>query len=297
MNRKAYTSQSEDNYRLSVFNKNKQWVEANQPGPMDTHTIGLNQFADLTKEEFRANYLNKMPQSNENKKFSDISSSDLPENVDWTANGAVTEVKNQGQCGSCWAFSVAQALEGLNQIKTSNLQSFSEQQLMDCSKSYGNLSCQGGFMDKAYEYVVDSGIMSADDYTYQAMDEPSCLFDKSKVQLNISSYTNVPVDDNDQLKAAIAKQPVSVGISADQIQFYVDGIWSYWLCFDKVDEIDHGVLATGYGVDELTNKMYWSVKNTWGTTWGENGYIRFERRDGQSAGMCGITKMANYPNA
>lgn len=293
---KNYLSDSENNHRAQIFYENYKYINANQPTD-NTYTLGLNKFADLTKEEFKNMYLGNKKDAkrmfkSSNKNYKSKNTADLPKTTDWNASGAVTPIKNQGQCGSCWSFATSGALEGLNFIKNGTLKTFSEQQQMDCSKEKdGNQSCEGGYMDKAYDYVQSKGIMLESDYQYQAMDRTVCDYKADEVAFNIDSHGDVPVDDNDQLKAAISHQPVSVGISGEQIQFYVSGVWSYWLCFT---EVDHGVLATGYGADE-GNNMFWNVKNSWGEDWGENGYIRFARRDGQSPGMCGITKMASYP--
>ena len=292
LHEKSYSSESENYYRLSVFNANKNWIEANKPPATESYRIGLNKFADLTKEEFRSTYLNKQPQTTNPKKYVEQPTASIPDSKNWVFDGALTGVKDQGQCGSCWAFSVAGALESLNKIQNGDFESLSEQQLMDCSKSYGNLSCGGGYMDKAYDYVKDAGIMSLEDYSYEGHDSKKCFYDKSKVKFNIKGHYDVPLDDSDQLKAAIARQPVSVGINAEILQFYVDGVWSDWDCSAKCD---HAVLAAGYDIDILSEKKYWLLKNSWGVNWGENGYFRFERRDGKGVGMCGITKQGSYP--
>jgi C1A family cysteine protease len=293
---KAFGSDSEESYRLSVFHKNFKYIQANQCDSC-SYTIGLNKFADMSTEEFKKTYLgSQVPQTKKN--FKSLTSkldtglpTQTPASVDWQSAGAVTPIKNQGQCGSCWSFSVSGAMEGLNQIKNGSLKSFSEQQQMDCSKDLGNLSCQGGYMDKAYDYLQSKGIMSEESYPYQAIDRYACAYDASKVEFNIDGHNDVPVDDNDELTAAIAQVPVSVAISGEQIQFYVNGIWSYWLC---LTDTDHGVLAVGYDTDDSGKKFY-KVKNSWGADWGEEGYIRFERKEGKGVGMCGITKQASYP--
>lgn len=296
-NGKAYGTDSEESYRLSVFYQNFQYIQKNQCDSCE-YTIGLNKFADMNAEEFKKTYLgSQAPQMKKNyKSLTKTVDTGLtatkPSSIDWQAQGAVTDIKNQGQCGSCWSFSVSGAMEGLNYIKSGSLKSFSEQQQMDCSKDLGNLSCQGGYMDKAYDYLQDKGIMSEESYPYRAVDRDTCDYDATKVEFNITGHNDVPVDDNDELTAAIAKGPVSVAVAADQLQFYVKGIWSYWLCFT---EVDHGVLAVGYGTEDITNKMFYKVKNSWGSDWGEDGYIRFARKEGKSVGMCGITKQASYP--
>merc|ERR1711879_535704 len=198
-----------------------------------------------------------------------------------------------GQCGSCWSFSAGGSVEGLGAIKTGNLRSFSEQQQMDCSKGapYGNLSCKGGYMDKALQYIADKGLMLEKDYQYMGMDRNVCDYKADQVAFQPTGYVDVPVDDNDELRHAAAKGPVAVGIAADQVMFYVSGIWHYSLC---LTDPDHGVLVVGYDTD-IAGEKFWQVKNSWGTDWGEDGYIRMKRVDGKGVGICGITKMAAYP--
>jgi len=289
---KTYETESEENFRASAFNSNYNIILSQQP-KTGSYRLGLNKFADLTTIEFKRQYLATKISTKEDNQRREMTKKNLniPSSKDWVAEGAVTPIKNQGQCGSCWSFSVSGALEGLNVIKGGALETYSEQQMMDCSKDLGNESCQGGYMDKAYDYVQSKGVESEGDYPYIAVDRNTCNWDQSKVKFTIDGHEDVPIDDNDALKTAISQVPVSVAISGEQIQFYVDGIWDYWLCFT---EVDHGVLAVGYDTAN-DGTMYWKVKNSWGEDWGENGYIKFARRDGQSVGMCGITKQASYP--
>ena len=204
----------------------------------------------------------------------------LPASVDWRAKGAVTPVKNQGGCGSCWAFSATGACESLAFIAGRGLPSFSEQQLVDCSGSYGNYGCGGGLMDNAFRYVRDVGLTTETAYGYTGIDQTckaNCGY------FHISSYNDVPAANDPQLAAAIAQQPVSVAVDASNFQFYSSGIFPAYYCSNS---LNHGILGVGY------TSAYWIVKNSWGIGWGEQGYIRMARGN-----TCGILNMASYPIA
>ena len=255
----------------------------------------INQFVDLTAEEFKLEtechrdpgmFLN-IPRTNFDNRTLPIFEN-LPSEIDWTSKGAVTDVKDQGQCGSCWGFSTTGSVEGAYYLATGKLNSFSEQQLVDCSGSYGNNGCNGGLMDNAFNYIKDYGICLEKDYTYKGS-EAKC--NKCKIATKIDSFVDVIPNNEQALQQAVAIQPVSVAIEADQssFQFYSGGVMSA-TCGTN---LDHGVLVVGYGT--LKGKDYWKVKNSWGASWGDSGYILLSRNVKDSAGQCGITMMASYP--
>ncbi|KAJ0077096.1 hypothetical protein Patl1_35481 [Pistacia atlantica] len=213
---------------------------------------------------------------------------ELPESMDWREKGAVAPVKDQGQCGSCWAFSTVGAVEGISQIVTGDLISLSEQELVDCDRSY-NEGCNGGLMDYAFEFIINNGgIDTEQDYPYKATETIKML-----MLLPLMGYEDVLTNDEKSLKKAVAHQPVSVAIEAGgrafQLYRIVQGVFS-GRCGTQ---LDHGVVAVGYGTENGVD--YWLVRNSWGSSWGENGYIKMERNVNTPTGKCGIAMQASYP--
>jgi Papain family cysteine protease/Cathepsin propeptide inhibitor domain (I29) len=288
---KFYASPAEKSHRLAIFTKNLNDIMVHNAKGL-SWTEGLNQFTDMSIEEFKAKYTGLKRKEAPVMEADAILNSDVPNpapsgSVDWIAQGAVTPIKNQGQCGSCWAFSTTGSLEGLNWIhnQPANISSYSEQQLVDCSWLYGNQGCNGGLMQDAFKYVIANGITTEADYPYVARDQ-TC---KTKVGVfKITGFKNVPKRSSAGLAHANLAQPISVSIDAENIMKYQSGIYSNPACGES---LDHGVLLVGY------TPQYWHVKNSWGTTWGEQGYIRFGTNAVPDAigGICGILLDASFP--
>ncbi len=267
-------------------------------------TMEVNQFADLTAQEFGAQMINGAGglggyrSNRRNGNSSPVAPSgnpsrrlDLPSSVDWNAAGAVTPVKSQGQCGADYAFSATGAIEGVNFIYTNTLVSLSEQQLVSCSGDQGNAGCNGGMMEQAFQFVIDNGgICTEDAYPYTAA-QGTCQT-TCQAAATIDGFQDVPANSETALVTAISEQPVSVAIEADQssFQFYSSGVMTA-ACGTQ---LDHGVLAAGYGT--LSGQDYYYVKNSWGADWGANGFILLGRGESFGAtGQCGIHMAASYP--
>jgi len=212
--------------------------------------------------------------------------------IDWRNSGAVTGVKDQGQCGSCWSFSATGAMEGAYKIKSGSLVSLSEQNFVDCDNN-GDHGCNGGLMDNAFAWAkTNGGVCTESAYPYTAK-KGTCVTSCGTKYAKPASFTDVNKNDANALMSALNKQPVSVAIEADQsaFQLYKSGVFTA-TCGSN---LDHGVLAVGYGTD--AGKNYWTVKNSWGTSWGEAGYIRLSRDVGGKSGQCGILAgPPSYPN-
>jgi len=288
---KNYESVSESVNRYEIFKSNLDMINAHNAKGLDW-SLDINEFADMTWEEFSSNFLG-LTARNSTSEGVDLSGIvNVPTSIDWTEKGAVTGVKNQGQCGSCWSFSTTGSVEGAVEIKTGRLTSLSEQQLVDCSQAEGNQGCNGGLMDDAFQYIIkNGGSCSEAEYPYTAADG-KCKTTCSIVS-TIKSYADVTANNLDALEAAVALQPVSVAIEADQMgfQFYKKGVFTG----NCGTNLDHGVLAVGYGTQDGTD--YWKVKNSWGATWGLNGYILMKKTSGTGSGQCGIAMQASYPIA
>ncbi|KAJ3641087.1 hypothetical protein Zmor_027607 [Zophobas morio] len=294
--KKQYSNPLEEVRRLAIFKDNLAQIEehnAKYAKGEVTYSKAINQFGDLTKEEFLA-YVNRgkatKPVKNEKlaKKWVP-SKKPAAADVDWRGN-AVTEVKDQGQCGSCWSFSTTGSVEGQLAINRGQLISLSEQNLIDCSTGYGNAACDGGWMDSAFNYIYDYGIMSESAYPYEAQLD-NCRYDASQSVTSINGYYDLPSGDENSLANAVANNgPVSVAIDAtDELQFYSQGIIYDSTCNDR--DLNHGVLVVGYGSEGGYD--YWIVKNSWGGGWGEGGFYRAIRNYGNN---CGIATAASYPS-
>jgi hypothetical protein len=289
---KTYSSVEEDTVKFQTFQNNYLFIINYNNNKSNTATMGLNEYADLTTAEFSA--LKGCLSANNKERDLNIvplPTANLPASVDWRTQNAVTPVKNQQQCGSCWAFSTTGALEGIYAITTGNLLSFSEQQLVDCSESFGNYGCNGGWPYDAIEYVQQNGAELESEYPYTA-ETDSCDYDKTDAVFYDGGYQSVTPNSPSQLQAAIVQQPISVLIEADQpvFQFYTSGILNDPSCGTN---IDHAVLAVGY--DSLNGQDYWIVKNSWGASWGNQGYVWIANTGTNDAGICAINSGPTYP--
>lgn len=288
-----------DEYHMkySNFIDNLNYINEHNSKINISYQLGINQFADLSNDEFKRYYFNYYNLSNNcldyiNYDFKDTFIIDY---INWLEQGAVTNVKNQGDCGSCWAFSATGAIEGAYYIKYRNLISFSEQELIDCSSNskYNNHGCKGGNINYAFEFIKDNGICSENSYPYIIKESKKCIKCRTIFLSEIIECYNVR-DNEIDLAIAVQNQPVSVAIEADNINFqlYKSGIFDNDKCGTN---LNHGVLVIGYGTENEID--YWIVKNSWGTSWGEDGYIRIIRKlDKKSKGLCGIAMMASFPS-
>jgi len=275
--------------RYQIFKANYNRIREHNAGS-HSYSMSVNEFADMTFAEFHEKMtgykrIDRSHLRSQNRPHEAITVTN--DAVDWRKKNAVTPVKNQQQCGSCWAFSTTGSVEGAHAIATGKLVSLSEQQLVDCSRPQGNMGCNGGLMDQAFQYIISNGgITSEDQYSYTARDG-SCKTNVTSVA-TISSFVDVQSGSETALQQAVNLGPVSVAIEADQpcFQFYSGGIMSNPACGTQ---LDHGVLAVGYGSEN--GKDFWIVKNSWGTSWGEQGYIRLSKGNNE----CGISAEPSYP--
>uniref|UniRef100_A0A7E4VAD5 Cathepsin L-like n=1 Tax=Panagrellus redivivus TaxID=6233 RepID=A0A7E4VAD5_PANRE len=259
--------------------------------------LGVNHIADLPYSEYqKLNGYRRMfgdaRTGRNSSRWLAPMNADVPESVDWRTKGLVTDVKNQGMCGSCWAFSATGSLEGQHARSTGKLVSLSEQNLVDCSAKYGNNGCNGGLMDFAFQYIKENhGIDTEDSYPYKGV-QKKCHFKKTSIGADDTGFVDLPEGDEEALKVAVATQgPISVAIDAGHrsFQMYKEGVYYEKQCSSEM--LDHGVLLVGYGTDP-EHGDYWIVKNSWGETWGEKGFIRIARNKDNH---CGIATKASYP--
>ena len=254
-----------------------------------TYTAGHNQFSDWTEAEYKQILGYVRGERSERKTPVKLPENMNADSVNWVEAGAVTPVKDQGQCGSCWAFSSTGSLEGAHFVATGDLKSFSEQQLVDCAYlKYGNYACNGGLQDNAYKYYEDGNnaeIESVYPYTSgTTKSKGDCAYDSSSATaVTVSNYTTIEANNVAQMKAGLNQQPLAVAIEADKLCFqtYKSGVFNNPKCGTT---LDHAVLAVGYGVEG--GQEYWLVKNSWNTTWGDQGYIKLAVVDGK--GICGV---------
>ncbi|XP_076235389.1 uncharacterized protein LOC143179865 [Calliopsis andreniformis] len=292
---KVYASPEEEQKRFRIFKQNLETIQDLQKYEQGTGQYGVTMFADLTPREFKERHLGLRPelkQENEippaEAKIPDI---ELPPKFDWREYNVVTPVKDQGQCGSCWAFSVTGNVEGQYAIKHKKLLSLSEQELVDCDNL--DEGCNGGEMDNAYRIIEKLGGLELEkDYPYDAKNE-KCHFAQSKAKVQVVSHVNITSNETQMAQWLVQNGPISIGINANAMQFYIGGVSHPFRFLCDPNSLDHGVLIVGYGTSKypLFHKElpYWIVKNSWGPRWGESGYYRVYRGDG----TCGVNNMAS----
>jgi len=281
-------------YRSQVFADNLRVIEETNAQNL-SYTLGVNEFTDLTFEEFSSRYL-MAPQHCSatvgNYKMKGVDPNPDPA-VDWRTKGVVTPVKNQGGCGSCWAFGTTGAVESHWAITSGTLLSLSEQQLVDCAGAFGNHGCQGGLPSQAFEYIKHAGgIQKGSDYTYTGRDG-RCRFDATKVAAKLTGEVNITEGAETELFDAITNAgPVAVAFQvAGDFQSYRSGVYDSTRCKKGPMDVNHAVLAVGYATDAASGKPYWIVKNSWGTSFGISGYFLMVR----NKNMCGVATCASYP--
>ena len=291
---KKYENIEELQTRFQIFRHNLRDIVIHNLDHTQNFTMGVNQFTDLTPEEFKSQWVGglKAEVGSYGCKTFTSGASGAPATVDWRNKGAVTSVKDQGQCGSCWTFSATGAIEGAWAISKGQLVDLSEQELVDCATgvSYGSHGCNGGQMEGAFKFVIANGQCSLASYPYTAKDG-TCQ--KCTAVAHISYCSDVKPNDQVSMKAAVAQQPVAVAIEADTryFQSYSGGILTSSSCGTT---LDHGVLTVGYG--EENGQKYWLVKNSWGTSWGLDGYVKIARSESTNdPGICGIAMDPSFP--
>uniref|UniRef100_A0A023FWK4 Putative cathepsin l-like cysteine proteinase b n=1 Tax=Amblyomma parvum TaxID=251391 RepID=A0A023FWK4_AMBPA len=298
---KEYQSETEEYYRMKIYMENRLRIARHNEKYANnevSYKLAMNEYGDLlhhefvsTRNGFKRDYRSTPREGSLYIEPEGIEDKHLPKTVDWRKKGAVTPVKNQGQCGSCWAFSTTGSLEGQHFRKSGKMVSLSEQNLVDCSTSFGNNGCEGGLMDNAFKYIkANKGIDTEQSYPYNGTDG-TCHFNRSDVGATDTGFVDIPEGDEHLLKKAVATVgPISVAIDASHqsFQFYSEGVYDEPEC--SSENLDHGVLVIGYGTKD--GQDYWLVKNSWGTTWGDEGYIYMTRN---KENQCGIASSASYP--
>ncbi|KAG0491125.1 hypothetical protein HPP92_007988 [Vanilla planifolia] len=298
---KNYSGPEEEAHRFKVFKSNLRRARRHQE--LDSSAVyGVTKFSDLMPVEFRRHYAGLRQSTQSMRAVPEapiIPTSDLPSEFDWRDRGAVTGVKDQGSCGSCWSFSAAGAVEGANFLATGNLVSLSEQQLVDCDhmcdeteQGACDSGCSGGLMTTAFGFLLKSGGLETEkDYPYTGTDRGICSFKKDKIAAFVSNFSVVSADEG-QIAANLVKNgPLAVAINADFMQFYIGGVSCPFICSRHQN---HGVLLVGYGSAgyapiRLKDEPFWIIKNSWGENWGENGYYKICK----GHNICGVEAMVS----
>lgn len=288
---KSYRNQQEEKLRFSIFQENVRKIEDHNKqftAGNTTYTMGINRFADFTQDELIA----KLKRQTADRSQLGINSVykpkglQVPDALDWRDYGAVSPIKDQSDCGSCWAFSVTGTLEGFNFLKTNVMTTYSEQQLVDCLPEYG---CEGGDEPPTLAYVQQYGIESEESYPYEVY-AAQCRYDANKVALWTNGYILTESKNEGALKEVLGSLgPISVALDVTNLFFYKSGVFTDNACSEDV--LNHAVLAIAYGHDDQSGLDYWTIKNSWGLNWGDQGYFKIKRGSNE----CGIATECVYP--
>ena len=292
---KHYSSKEEFESRFNIWNKNYNQIKRDNPSSFSLidnpsgAKFSLNQFADMSEEEFASNYLTFNPEAYRDLatvSYEDLGLDDVepPEDFDWVRDRNIsTEMKHQKDCGGCWAFATASTLEAQYLMKFGENISLSEQQLIDCDEK--NNKCRGGNMRKAFLYLQDHGLMLSKDYPFiNGVGE--CKYDESKAYVKVKQYNFVAKDEEAMKRVLYKYGPLAGAINGILMAFYDEGIYEPWFSGLCPDNINHAIVIVGYGVDKESGKKFWRIKNSWGPNWGEQGYFRLLRGEG----VCGINR-------
>uniref|UniRef100_A0A803M8M5 Uncharacterized protein n=1 Tax=Chenopodium quinoa TaxID=63459 RepID=A0A803M8M5_CHEQI len=288
---KKYESAHEMLTRFEIYRENLKLIRSSNKKAL-SYKLHVNQFADWRWEEFQRHRLGAAQNCSATLKGSHkLTRAVAPPSQDWRAKGIVSPVKNQGHCGSCWTFSTTGALEAAYAQAFGKNISLSEQQLVDCAGAFNNFGCNGGLPSQAFEYIkYNGGLDTEEAYPYTGKDG-ECKFSAQNVGVQVHGSVNITLGAEDELKDAVAfVRPVSVAFEVvDGFRFYKEGVYTSTTCGSAPMNVNHAVLAVGYGVED--GVPYWIIKNSWGEDWGDNGYFKME----MGKNMCGVATCASYP--
>ncbi|XP_052199066.1 thiol protease aleurain-like isoform X2 [Diospyros lotus] len=291
---KGYKTAEETKLRFSIFSENLKLISSHNKKGLP-YILDVNRFADWTWEEFQKNKLGAAQTFSATVKGNhklQTDDQDLPETKDWREEGIVSPVKDQGSCGSCWTFSSTGALEAAYKQAHGKDVSLSEQQLVDCAGAFDNAGCDGGLPSHAFEYIkYNGGLETSEAYPYTGASGGSCKFSSENVAVKVIDSVNIAQGDENELKHAVAfVRPVTVLFQVvEDFRFLGDGVYTSNKCGKTSQDVNHAVLAVGYGVKD--NMPYWLIKNSWGVDWGDKGYFKME----MGKNMCGVATCASYP--
>ncbi|KAL6846216.1 hypothetical protein ACP4OV_023664 [Aristida adscensionis] len=288
---KSYEDAAEVQRRFRIFSESLELVRSTNRKGLP-YRLGINRFADMSWEEFRASRLGAAQNCSATLAGNHrMRGGELPETKDWREDGIVSPVKDQGHCGSCWTFSTTGALEAAYTQATGKPVSLSEQQLVDCAGAYNNFGCHGGLPSQAFEYIkYNGGLDTEESYPYKGVNG-ICHYSPNDVGVKVADSVNITLGAEDELKDAVGLvRPVSVAFEViDGFRMYKSGVYTSDHCGTTPMDVNHAVVAVGYGVEN--GVPYWLIKNSWGADWGDHGYFKME----MGKNMCGIATCASYP--